>query len=278
MTAELLEIIREDIKRCEDAQASNNGSYRLYQALVAKYNGMFEGFEKDIPRTGKASAGGEFNYRPELNAIKEKLQMTIVLEKEKDNLFEFKEMYEEDLQSLKKAISDTGNSETPELAKVSLYKEVTAKYHPYVPKLSDGLYNYVDDCAFYGEVSGNSLFHNLNQIYNKLLSFKVLGYPALKETFTTNLSPVVQINNTNENKVDFNISFTDIRKKIEDMSALPDNEIEEVLSKINQLEVIVKSSERKSKKWENAKEIIKWVADKGVDVGIAFLPLLMKIG
>ena len=46
---------------------------------------------------------------------------------------------------------------------------------------------------------------------------------------------------------------------------------------INELEKIVKSSDRKSKKWENAKGIVKWIADKGVDVGIALLPLLLQI-
>ena len=38
------------------------------------------------------------------------------------------------------------------------------------------------------------------------------------------------------------------------MSALPDTEIEEILDKINELEKIVKSPDRKSKKWENAKK------------------------
>mgnify|MGYP000257313980 CR=1 FL=1 len=33
MTTELLEIMQKDIKRCEDAQSSNEGTRRLYQAL-----------------------------------------------------------------------------------------------------------------------------------------------------------------------------------------------------------------------------------------------------
>lgn len=182
MNTELLEIMKMDIKRCEESQNSNEGTHRLYQALIAKYNGIFEGFEKDIPTSGKAaSGGGEFNYRPELNAIKEKLELLIATDNEKDPLFSFKAM------------------------------------------------------------------------------------------------PMVQITNTNENKVDINISFSDVRKEIENMSALPDGEIEEILNKINELEKIVKSSDRKSKKWENAKGIVKWIADKGVDVGIALLPLLLQI-
>ena len=181
-----------------------------------------------------------------------------------------------DLESLENAISDFANKETPEFAKLQLYKDVTAKYHPYIPKLSDGLYDYISSQAFYDDVSGESLFHNLKQIYNKMLSFKALGFPSLQETISQG-APMVQITNTNENKIDVNISFNDVRREIENMSALPDVEIEEILHKIDELEKIVKSSDRKSKKWENAKGVIKWIADKGVDVGIALLPLLLQI-
>lgn len=52
---------------------------------------------------------------------------------EKDPLFDFKAMYEEDLKSFKEAISDSSNRETFEIAKQQLYKEVTAKYDAYVP-------------------------------------------------------------------------------------------------------------------------------------------------
>lgn len=94
MNTELLEIMKMDIKRCEESQNSNEGTHRLYQALIAKYNGIFEGFEKDIPTSGKAAfGGGEFNYRPELNAIKEKLELLIATDNEKDPLFSFKVMY-----------------------------------------------------------------------------------------------------------------------------------------------------------------------------------------
>lgn len=222
------------------------------------------------------AVGQEANYRTELNAIKEKLELLIAADKEKDPLSSFKSMYEEDLESLKKAVSDSENRETPELAKLQLYKAVTARYHAYVPKLSDGLYEYMQAYGLYEDVTGETLFHNLDQIYNKMLAFKALGYPTLKDSIPQS-APMVQITNTNQNKVDINISFNDVRREIENMSALPDTEIEEILNKINELEKIVKSSERKSKKWENAKSIVKWIADKGVDVGIALLPLLLQI-
>ena len=50
--------MKADIKRCEDAQESSNGTHSLYQALIAKNNGIFEDFGKDIPTSGKACAVG----------------------------------------------------------------------------------------------------------------------------------------------------------------------------------------------------------------------------
>lgn len=245
--------------------------------MIAKYNGIFEDFESNIPTCGKStSIGGEFDYRSELNAIKEKLEVAMMENIEKDPLADFKAMYEEDLKSLKEAISDSSNRETFEIAKQQLYQDVTAKYNAYIPRFSDGLYGYEENCKLYDELSGAELFHDLNQIYNKMLSFKALSYPSLKECIPQNV-PMVQITNTNENKVDINVSFGTVRREIENMSALPDAEIREILGRIDELEKIVKSSERSSKKWENAKEIIKWIADKGVDVGIALLPLLLQI-
>lgn len=277
MTTELLEIMKADIKRCEDAKESVDGTYKLYQALIAKYNGIFNNFGKDIPTLGKACAvGSKFDCRPELNAIKEKLELIIATDKEKDPLFDFKSMYEEDLESLKQAISDSSNTVTSESDKQQLYKDVATRYEAYVPKLNAGLYGYEETIGIYDEVDGQELFYDLRQIYNKMLTFKALGYPALIETIPQSV-PMVQITNTNENKVDINISFSDVKKEIENMSALPDTEIEEILNKINELEKIVKSPDRKSKKWENAKGIVKWIADKGVDVGIALLPLLLQI-
>lgn len=90
---------------------------------------------------------------------------------------------------------------------------------------------------------------------------------------------LVSINNTNNNtnSANFNISFTEARSKVENMTSLAEKEIKEVLGKVDELEKIVKSKERRSSKWEKASDIIKWIADKGVDVGISLLPLLLQI-
>ena len=276
MNSELRKIIEEDIKRCDEHQ-QNEGSYELYQALMGKYNGVFPGFSDDIPQMGKVGGLGPSNYKPELNAIKEKLNLLLALDNEKDPLYEFKKMFEVDLENVKVAVSDKSNRDTPEVAKQELYSEVTAKYHPYITKFSKGLYEYYEQQEIYEIVSGKTLFFNLGQIYNKMLLFKTLGYPGLLEKTKETPATVFHITNTNENHNVNTVTFEGVRKQIENMSALPDREIDEILEKVNELEKIVSSKERKSKKWESAKGIIKWIADKGVDVGISLLPLLIQI-
>lgn len=84
-------------------------------------------------------------------------------------------------------------------------------------------------------------------------------------------------NNTNENNNYVSVTFESVRDKVNNMASLPDEDIEEIQKRISEIEEIVNSKETKSKKWSKAKEIIKWIADKGVDVGIALLPLILKI-
>lgn len=275
MDDRLIEIMQDDIKRCEEAQSTADGSYQLYQILVGKYNGIFDNFEKDIPKTGKVAFNGPFNYRPELNAIKEKLKLLLITQND-DPLFAFKSMMNADIDLLKAAIADHDNAKTSESDKLKLYKDVTAKYHTYVPNLGDGLYQYNPNFGFYDDVTGDSLLHNLNQVYNKLLTFKSLSYPNLEKSTAQNI-PMVQINNSNENTVSLSVTFDNVREQIENMSALSADDINETLKKIDEIEAVIKSSDKKYQKWNKLKDIIKWIADKGVDVGIALLPLLLKI-
>lgn len=199
---------------------------------------------------------------------------------------DFKEMINEDIINLKDALSDISNTKTFEYAKLELYKELTAKYHPYVPNFGDGMYSYYDNSGFYDDVEGDALRHNLHQAYNKLIVFKASGYPCIRSNaeksdnnivLNANYTSQNVNNNLNENNNSVLVSFKQVRQDIEGMTSLTEVEIEEILDKINELEQIVKSAERKSKKWDNAKGIIKWIADKGVDVGISVIPLLLQI-
>lgn len=282
MNDEIIAMIKRDIERCEN-HTDRNGSEKLFQALAGKYNSLFPGFMQDIPLNGKVASGiGEYDFRNELNAIKEKLKMKLLIAEGSDPLHSFKSMFKEDLERLKKFAEDK-DGRFPESEKQLLYKEVTAKYYPYVPKLGDGLYEFTADLGFFDEVSGSSLDHNIAQLYFKMITYQSLGFPGLIEKAKADSGPIINLTTKNENhnrnEIQSNIefSFDAVREQVEGMTSLPYEDMEDILTKINELEEIIKSQDSKGKKWSRAKGIIKWIADKGVDVGIAMLPLLLNI-
>lgn len=84
ITAALKGEIETDIKLCNE-HIDQNGSMVLYNDLVAKYVVLDPDFEKGLSVIGKATvAGQEFDFRPELKAIANKLHMWIVLYSESE--------------------------------------------------------------------------------------------------------------------------------------------------------------------------------------------------
>lgn len=79
LTAALKKEIESDIERCNQ-HTVREGSMALYNDLVAKYVVIDSEFEKGLSIIGKATVlGQEFDFRPELKAIANKLHMWIVL-------------------------------------------------------------------------------------------------------------------------------------------------------------------------------------------------------
>ena len=83
--------------------------------------------------------------------------------------------------------------------------------------------------------------------------------------------------NTNTNNLDIKAMFEDARKVIEDDEALGEEEIEEIISKINEIEEIGNEEISKSKKWRKLKTCVSWITTKGVKVATTLMPLMMKI-
>ena len=177
---------------------------------------------------------------------------------------DFKKIIDEDIQKCTEVLEKNVFRE-----KEVLHKTLISKYSNIIDGFKNGLYD-----LFYDEDGANRKA-NLEIMRQKLVLFKSMGYQNL---YAKTNEGNITFNNTNKLESTVTISFSDAKSKIEDMSALKETEIHEILGKIDELEAIVNSTERKTKKWENAKEIIKWAADKSVDVGIALLPLIMKIG
>lgn len=178
---------------------------------------------------------------------------------------DFKIIIDEDISKCDYEIQ-SGNKESRRV----LHNTLISKYGKIIDGFKDDLIN-----LWYDE-DGTSCAKNLETMRQKLVLFKAMGY---SNQFSENATDRgVTINNTNRMDVSFNISFPEARAKVENMSSLSEGEIQEILQRINELEEIVNSSDRKTKKWDKAKEIIKWIAEKGIDVGLTLIPLLLKLG
>lgn len=136
------------------------------------------------------------------------------------------------------------------------------------------------------EIMEYRLMNYLGSVIKKLEMYKKMGYLNNDNSFnnkiTINNNNEIKNNNKskNENKNDLintNITYQDAKQQVENMSSLTDSEIDTIIQKIDELEAITKSSVRKSKKWDNVKEIIRWVLDKGFDVAKIIIPLALKL-
>jgi soluble cytochrome b562 len=74
-----------------------------------------------------------------------------------------------------------------------------------------------------------------------------------------------------------NITFEQVRAKIEDMTSLTDEQTKEALDKVSDIESVVNGEGSKKSKWEKIKPVLAWLADKSFDLAMTILPLLLKM-
>lgn len=175
---------------------------------------------------------------------------------------DFKSIIDEDISQCEYELK-SGNKQSRE----DLHMILISKYGKIVDGFQDGL------CGLWFDDDGTDCKSDLEIMRQKLLLFKAMEY---KNPYSENSSGIT-FNNINQLSATFNISFTEAKKQIENMTSLTDSEIVEIHTKIDELEKIIISSERKTRKWDKVKEIIKWVADKGVDVALTLLPLILNL-
>ncbi len=157
---------------------------------------------------------------------------------------------------------------------MDLLNELMGKYS----KVSNNFPN-IEMNSLLFKMHPNVPMENIRTIQGFLKAYRLNNCEDYKfdESVHNGINVITNISNNNENTINLQ-NFSEVRNKIEEMGSLTDSEIDEILSKIDELENIVNSSDRKTKKWDKAKGIINWIATKGVDVALTVIPLLMKIG
>lgn len=157
----------------------------------------------------------------------------------------------------------------------ALHRYLDGKYQSGIMDWGHSMYGYIDGHGFSYEFLGaDSLKDNLATMKPKLEGF-IHGWNAKGKSsgYVRNPDVSVTVNNT----VNISISFEETRQKIEDMTALSREQTDEILEKINELEDISKESSSRKTKWEKVKPIIAFALDKGADVAIAILSLVMQM-
>ena len=175
---------------------------------------------------------------------------------------DFKIIISEDIKKCEDAINRGNKTEMNKL-----HGTLLSKYAKIIDGFDENLKN-----LFYDE-HGQYVKQNLEIMRQKIVLFRAMEYTNSYSLDAGRSN--ITINNNMD--VVLKITFSEAKNRVENMTGLKEKEIQEVLEKIDELESIINSAERKTKKWDNAKEIIKWMADKSVDVGLTLLPLLLKM-
>lgn len=157
----------------------------------------------------------------------------------------------------------------------SVHMLIDGKYIAYIPNLGQSMYGYNNQFGFDYEMIGKeSLKHNLLLMKAKLQGY-ICDFPVKSESTSPQNNVNISVPITNE--ININISFEEAKQKIEDMPGLTEADTEEIKSKIDDLENISKETISKKKKWEKVKPILAFALDKGADVAIAFMALIMQM-
>ena len=84
-------------------------------------------------------------------------------------------------------------------------------------------------------------------------------------------------NNTNINTNNLEVIFKQAKENIKKDESLSEEEIKEILEKIDEIEEVSKLDETRNKKWFKLRNLMNWLGTKGVNIAINILPLITEI-
>ena len=164
--------------------------------------------------------------------------------------------------------------------------EVKGRYSSLINNFQAELERNYEQVTIYGVMKDflydmEKIRKDINLIKGKLETFIVnSGYDYTYNNKTNEI--VVNNLNVNENKksnkIDFEVNLKNIFSIIEENTSISQEEIEEIISKLNSIEEIVKDENlKRPKKWQKIKEIGKYILDKGIDISIVALPYILDV-
>lgn len=177
-----------------------------------------------------------------------------------------------DIHKIEAVLQSTNTNEV-----IAVHRYLDGKYQYCIADWGKSMFGYLEGQGFDYEYLGmDSLKENLQTMIPKLEAF-MHGWNASSRTAMPMPVNAPDVNVTVNNNVTVNITFEQVRAKIEDMTSLTDDQTKEALRKISEIEEVVKGAGTKKSKWEKIKPILTWLADKSFDVAMTILPLLLQV-
>lgn len=170
-------------------------------------------------------------------------------------------------------------------------RQLVSKYRNEIPHIEKDLDIDIDE---YFDSDSEIYINNLNNLKVKLEVLLINKKDEKSMHIKQSVLPVSIVNNNNNssdnnsnnnlsntnnntNTVDTKVLFEDAKKKIDDDISLNDQDVEEILAKINELEELHSSDEKPRSKWNKSKEVMTWLFEKGPKVASTILPLITKV-
>ncbi len=157
-----------------------------------------------------------------------------------------------------------------------LVQNIVAVFKNDIKDITQGLDSY-DQVHILEGLNGKKVnldyYGDIKLLKQKLEYYKATLEYELEKTKDSN-TPLISVSQNQTNQISINIS---LEQTITAIEAIPDEklsqdekeQLEGKLSKLN-------TEKDKSKLWEKAQSVLKWIADKGIEVGIAALPYIAE--
>ncbi len=179
------------------------------------------------------------------------------------------ELIDADIVTIDEAL-ESGTSEKL----ISVHRDIDCKYQAVIIDWGKSMYGLNHGGFIYETIGDESLKNNLSSMKSKLTAFK-RGLNVKKDTNQNKLQN--NINLAVNNTIGVTLSVQQTLEQIQNMTALSQEETKEIEDKIMELDKISKEKLHPKAKWEKIKPIIQFALDKGVDVGIAVLSLVLQM-
>lgn len=175
-----------------------------------------------------------------------------------------------DLKEIENALLPESQKSENELA--SYFNNLKSKYKEY-----ENYFNGFNDTQL---DRGVPIRAALLLIAEKFRTFIKVGLPPVqtKNRGGISFNPTIQATASAQVNNTISITFENVIRDVDNMTNLTKSEVDEIKSKIEELEQIVNSKDHVRDKWDKAKGFLEWVSTKGFDIGMKTIPLLLKIG